>query len=108
MSFSVRKLSSASIGLLYRQLAIMIASDVPVSEAFQLLANESENRNVRMIAGSIVQELGKGRTPADILKKYPKIFNEFIIDILQREDDNPKVSEALIHMADAMEDWWVH
>ena len=104
MSILSRKLSPASIGLLYRQLAIMIASDVPIQEAFQLLADESDHRKVRLFAGKVVQELDKGGTPATVLQKYPDIFNEFIVEMLQRSDENAKVSEALIELADAIED----
>ncbi len=104
MAIFFRKLNSASVGLLYRQLAIMIASDVSISEAMKLLAEESEDKQVCNIAGDIAKALGKGTAVKDILTKYPKIFNEFIIDMLQRSGERSKVSHALIQVADAIED----
>jgi type IV pilus assembly protein PilC len=104
MGIFSRKLNSASIGLLYRQLAIMIASDVPLSSAMKLLADESENRHIRRIAAAIAKEMQNGGKTRDIFLNYPKIFNEFIIDMLQRKTEKSKVSNALIQVADAIED----
>ena len=104
MGIFSRKINSASIGLLYRQLAIMIASDASISEAMKLLADESEDKHIRSMAGNISKELGKGVSIQDALQKYSKVFNEFIIDMLQRTNEKTKISNALIQFADAIED----
>jgi type IV pilus assembly protein PilC len=104
MRVSKKRLSPASTGLLYRQMAIMIASDVPVSEAFQVMAEESDLRKVRKIASAVSDDLKKGKPLDESLKKYPSVFSDFVITLFQGVEDKKKVAEALFQMADATED----
>ncbi len=100
--FSIRR-GSASIGMMYRQLSIMIASGVPVSEAIHVLAEESEHRGIKNISTSISRDLESGVTLNDSLRKFPSVFNEFLIFLFEHPEEKKKISEALNDLADEIE-----
>lgn len=97
------KMSSYSIGLLYRQLAVLYATGIRADEAFNTLAEESDDKKVKRVCSSIKKDLEAGVLLSDCLKKYPKIFNPVLVNILKKENRSEKVSKALTMMADVAE-----
>lgn len=103
MTLFGRKMKSDSIALLYRQLAVMFTVGVRADEAFDILAQESDNSRIKRLSGLIQQDLATGTSLKDSLKKYPKIFNDVLVGILLQEKPGEKAAKALSIMADATE-----
>ena len=100
-----RRPGPPEIGMLYRQLAVMIGSGVPVPEAIQVLSRESESKSVLKMAGSISDALQRGKGLQAALAPYPAVFNDFVRTLLTAKmEDHQKVSAALHDLADATED----
>jgi type IV pilus assembly protein PilC len=97
------KLSRDAISLLHRQLGVMLATGVSLDEAFNTLAEESEDPKTKRLAFRIKNDLAKGISLGDSFAKYPNIFSEALINILSQEDQREKVSKVLFSMADALE-----
>ena len=98
-----RKMNSYSIAILYRQLAVMLAIGIRADEAFNTLAEESDDPRIKTLSTLIQKDLSTGTSLGDSLKKYPKIFNNVLVDILLQEEQGEKASKALTIMADASE-----
>ena len=103
MKINGLKMSSYSIVLLYRQLAVLFATGIRADESFNTLAEESDDKQIRGVCSSIKKDLEGGVLLSDSLNKYPQIFNPVLVNVLKKEELSEKVSKALSMMADVTE-----
>src|SRR5687768_4805736 len=59
-----------------RQFATMINSGLPLVQALDILAKQSENEALQAVTRAVVFDVESGNTVADALGKHPKAFNE--------------------------------
>src|SRR5690606_22564535 len=72
----VRRLGPLDRVLLTRQLATLIAAGLPVEEALQAVAQQSEKQSVRALVMGIRSRVLEGHSLASSLAQYPGSFND--------------------------------
>ncbi len=71
-----RRLGALDRVLLTRQLATLIAASLPVEEALQAVAQQSEKQHVRALVMGIRSRVLEGHSLAGSLAQYPGSFND--------------------------------
>ena len=65
-----------------RQFATMINAGLPLIQALEILATQSENKQLRKAIGEVRIQVEGGATFADALQKHPKVFDELYVNMV--------------------------
>lgn len=65
-----------------RQFATMINAGLPLIQALEILASQSENKQLRKAVGEVRIQVEGGATFADALRKHPKVFDELYVNMV--------------------------
>lgn len=68
--------------LFTKQLSVLLRSGIPLLQAFELLADQFEG-SLRRIIINIKDDIKEGRSFADALKKYPKVFENIYVQLVR-------------------------
>jgi len=93
--FSSSKVSIAEKMLMTRNLWIMIATGLPLVKGFSILAAQSKNKRLKIALLDIGQEVGRGASMSDSLKKYPDIFSELYRSMIQVGEESGTLEDVL-------------
>src|SRR3989475_2646969 len=65
-----------------RQFATMINAGLPLVQALDILAKQTENQSLAEITKSVVYDVESGHTLADALRKHPKAFGDLYVNMV--------------------------
>lgn len=86
-----------------RQLATMISAGLPIARGLEVLAEQSQNRNMKKILLDILRDVQGGSTLSGSLKKYPNAFGPTYIALVRAGEASGKLEEILKRLADTLE-----
>jgi general secretion pathway protein F len=101
-SFS-RRLGPLDRVLLTRQLATLIAASLPVEEALQAVAQQSEKQHVRSLVMGIRSRVLEGQSLAASLSQYPRSFNHLYRSTVAAGEQSGHLDAVLENLADYQE-----
>src|SRR5256886_16997734 len=65
-----------------RQFATMINAGLPLAQAPDILAKQTQNKSLAEITKSVVYDVESGHTLADALRKHPKAFGDLYVNMV--------------------------
>jgi type IV pilus assembly protein PilC len=77
------KVSEKDLVLFTRQFSTMIDAGLPLVQCLDILSKQTENKLFAKTIVEIKREVEGGATFADSLRKYPKIFDDLYINLVQ-------------------------
>jgi type IV pilus assembly protein PilC len=86
-----------------RQLSVMISSNVPIVRALKVLVRQTENNTLKMVISDIADEVDGGAKLSQSMSKYPKVFNNFFVQMVRSAETTGKLDEILEYLADQAE-----
>src|SRR5687768_1162731 len=97
------KVSMRDIVIFTRQFSTMINSGLPLVQAMGILAEQSENPNLREITKQVVFDVESGNTVADALRKHPSAFSELYVNMVAAGEAGGILDTILMRLAVFME-----
>ncbi len=88
--------------LFTKQLAVLLKSGVPLLQAIELLVEQFEG-TLRSILISIKDGIKEGKSFADGLSRYPKVFDTIYIQLVRAGEASGKLETILLRLVDYME-----
>jgi type II secretory pathway component PulF len=101
-SFFMRGVTSKEKILFTKQLAILLKSGVPLLQALELLIDQFEGR-MRSILISLKDGIKEGRSLAEGLGRYPKIFPNIYIQLVKAGEASGKLELILDRLVSYLE-----
>jgi len=98
------KVGMRDIVIFTRQFSTMINSGLPLVQAMGILAEQSENPNLRDITKQVVFDVESGNTVADALRKHPTAFSELYVNMVAAGEAGGILDTILMRLADADQD----
>jgi general secretion pathway protein F len=98
-----RRLGPLDRVLLTRQLATLVAASLPIEEALQAVAQQSEKQHVRALIMGIRSRVLEGHSLASSLAQYPKSFNEMYRSTVAAGEQSGHLDLVLENLADYQE-----
>ena len=89
------KVSATEKIVMTRNLWIIIATGLPLVKGFSILASQAKNRKMKYALLDISREIGQGKRLSDSLKKYPDIFSDLYINMVQSGEESGTLEDVL-------------
>ena len=86
-----------------RQFSTMINSGLPLVQALDILAQQSENPALKDVTRQVVFDVESGNTVADALQKHPKAFTELYVNMVAAGEAGGILDTILMRLAVFME-----
>ncbi len=77
------KVSDAELAIFTRQFSTMIDSGLPIAQALNILAEQSDSKPLREVTAVIAKDIEGGSTLADAFRKFPRIFNDLFTNLIE-------------------------
>lgn len=97
------KIAMRDIVIFTRQFSTMINSGLPLVQALDILAQQSENPALRDVTRQVVFDVESGHTVADALRKHPKAFTELYVNMVAAGEAGGILDTILLRLAVFME-----
>src|SRR5437660_3161556 len=86
-----------------RQFATMINSGLPLVQALDILAQQTENKVLADITRAVVYDVESGHTLADALRKHPKAFSDLFVNMVAAGEPGGILDTILLRLATFLE-----
>src|SRR6185503_4954551 len=86
-----------------RQFATMINAGLPLVQALDILAQQTENKSLATITKSVVYDVESGHTLADALRKHPKAFSDLFVNMVAAGEAGGILDTILLRLAQFLE-----
>src|SRR5436190_475574 len=97
------KVPTRQIVIFTRQFSTMINSGLPLVQAMSILAEQSEDNNLRQITKQVVFDVESGNTVADALRKHPMAFSDLYVNMVAAGEAGGILDTILMRLAVFME-----
>lgn len=86
-----------------RQLSVMIKAGLAITKALKALQRQTDHRYFKEVIGEIDKLVEGGQTLSKALKKFPHVFPEVYVAVVQAGEATGQLSEVLDNLADQQE-----
>jgi type IV pilus assembly protein PilC len=86
-----------------RQLAVFVKAGIPITEALDIIGDETADVALRRTIVAMTEDLRNGGTLSDAAKKHPEAFPTYYMGILQSAELTGKLDETLENLAGYLE-----
>jgi type IV pilus assembly protein PilC len=97
------KIKMRDIVIFTRQFSTMINAGLPLVQALDILAKQSENKTLKDVTRAIVFDVESGHTVADALRKHPKAFSDLYVNMVAAGEAGGILDTILMRLATFME-----
>ena len=97
------KVPMRDIVIFTRQFSTMINAGLPLVQALDILAKQSENKALKDVTLAVVFDVESGHTVADALGKHPKAFTELYVNMVAAGEAGGILDTILMRLATFME-----
>ena len=98
-----KRVSKKDLAVFFRQLSIMLESRVPVVQTLQSLAAQTNRASFKKTVAGIAGLVEEGFPISDACAFYPKVFDNFYINLIKSGEASGKISDALYYVSDHFE-----
>ncbi|HXL06277.1 MAG TPA: type II secretion system F family protein [Gemmatimonadales bacterium] len=86
-----------------RQFATMINAGLPLVQALDILAQQTENKLLADTTRQVVYDVESGQTLADALRKHPKAFSDLYVNMVAAGEAGGILDTILVRLAEFLE-----
>ena len=86
-----------------RQFATLIGAGLPLSASLRTVAEQTENKSMKLIVEEVLASVDGGKTLAESLARYPEVFNHLYISLVEAGETGGTLDESLRRLADQQE-----
>jgi type IV pilus assembly protein PilC len=97
------RIKMRDIVIFTRQFSTMINSGLPLVQALDILAQQSENPALKDVTRQVVFDVESGNTVADALRKHPKAFTDLYVNMVAAGEAGGILDTILMRLAVFME-----
>ena len=77
------KVKDKEMAIFTRQFSTMIDAGLPLVQCLNILAEQSESKNLRDVTGLVARSVEQGSTLAEALRHHPRSFDELFVNLVE-------------------------
>lgn len=97
------KVKPKDLVIFSRQIATLFEAGVSALKGFRLLAAENDNKALQIELTGVADDIESGISLSAALEKRPKLFSPFYINMVRAGEEDGKLNEAFIYLADYLD-----
>lgn len=98
-----RRVPTRDIVVFTRQFATMVNSGLPLVQALDILAKQTENPQLAETTKQVVYDVESGHTLADALEKHPKVFTQLYVNMVAAGEAGGILDTIMLRLATFLE-----
>lgn len=103
LSKFLNRVSFTELVISTRQLATMVSSGLVLSDAIDILQEQSSSKTLKKTLEQVSQDIKGGLTLAQALGKHPNVFPHLYINLIKSGEASGKLDQVLLQMANGLE-----
>lgn len=84
------------------QLAIMVDTGVPLTEALDSIAEQSDHPSLKVVLGDLAEQVKSGVEFSTALENHPKLFNDLFVALMRASEASGTMGEMLQRASEYM------
>ena len=97
------KIRESDVVIFTRQCATMIDAGLPLVQCLGILARQAERKEFAKVIGQIKTDVESGDGFADALRKHPKVYSDFYVNMVEAGEASGNLDTILTRLATYME-----
>ncbi len=102
-SFSIKKVKPQEKISFAKNLAVMIDAGLSVNRAISIIGKQSRNKKFNQILSQISEDISRGESFSDALKKHSDIFSDLFCAMVKAGEESGTLSNSLKSVANQLE-----
>src|SRR5687767_8927019 len=98
-SFGQPGITMRDVVIFTRQISTMINAGLPLVQALDILAKQSENKSLSNVVRNVVFDVESGNTVADAMRKHPKAFSDLYTNMVAAGEAGGILDTILLRLA---------
>lgn len=98
-----RAINRKDIVIFSRQLSVMVSAHIPLVQALEIVARQSENLRLQKIIRRVYTRVAAGTSFSTALSEYNKVFDGFYVNMIKSGETSGRLDEILNYLADQLE-----
>jgi type IV pilus assembly protein PilC len=94
---------STDLIIFTRQLSSMLTSGLTLMRALEILKEQVTTQTLVEVITSIIADVQEGKTFAQAIEKYPKVFSHIYVSIIKAGEESGLLDKVLLRLADNLE-----
>jgi type IV pilus assembly protein PilC len=86
-----------------RQFSTMIDAGLPMVQCLDILGNQADNPTFKKVLLEVKASVENGQALADALKKHPKVFDKFFVNLVAAGEAGGILDTILVRLAESIE-----
>ncbi len=99
----IARIKTRDLVIFSRQLAVMASATVPIVQALRIMEKQTVNPKLKVVVSEVADEVEGGAKLSAALGKYPEVFSDFYINMVNSGESSGKIDEILNYLADEAE-----
>ena len=94
-----KRIKSAELSALCWQMTNMFQGGIPITEALEMIAEDTDNSYLRQILEDISEKVQKGQSFSDGIAEYPNVFNKLSYALVMAGETGGNMADAMSRLA---------
>lgn len=101
--FGKKKIPMKDIVIMSRQMSTLFESQVSALKAFNLLSENTSNRELSKILNEVAEDIKSGVYISIALSKHGEAFSEFYVNMVKAGEESGKLTQVFSYLADYLD-----
>ena len=103
INYKLSRVKGDELVMVTRNLGSMITAGLTVSRALGVIKRQTKNPRLRGVVNSMIEDINKGDSFYDALKKFPEVFNDLYVAMVRAGEESGNLAETLQTLAIQMD-----
>ena len=95
-----KRIKSAELAAFSWQMTNMFQGGIPITEALEMIAEDTDNSYLQQILKEITEKVKKGQSFSDGIKEYPNVFNNLSYALVMAGETGGNMADAMSRLAE--------
>ncbi len=98
-----KRVKTTDLLIFTRQLSTIVSAGLPLLQGLDILAEQTDDPNFRVVIDAVATEVESGETFSDALRKFPKAFPDLYVSMVRSGEAGGDLDGVLLQLADYLE-----